>query len=147
MKQVPGGKVIDRTFNAGLKVDVAQLEKRDMQFLYRDGDGFVFMDTQSYDQMTISPEVVGDAANYMLENVEALVAVHEGNPLYIDLPASVELTITYTEPGLQGDRSSGGTKPATVETGIQIQVPLFIKQDEKVLVDTRTGAYLGRANS
>jgi elongation factor P len=147
LKQVPGGKVIDRTFNAGLKVDVAQLEKRDMQFLYRDGDGFVFMDTQSYDQMTISPEVVGDAADYMLENVEALVAVHEGDPLYIELPASVELTITYTEPGLQGDRSSGGTKPATVETGIQIQVPLFIKQDEKVLVDTRNGAYLGRANS
>ena len=114
---------------------------------YRDGEGFIFMDTQNYDQMSISPEVVGDAADYMLENVEAIVAVHEGNPLYIELPASVELLITYTEPGLQGDRSSGGTKPATVETGIQIQVPLFIKQDEKVLVDTRTGAYLGRANS
>jgi len=147
LKLVPGGKVVEKTFNAGLKVDVAQLEKRDMQFLYRDGDGFIFMDTQNYDQITISPEVVGDAADYMLENVEAVVAVHDGNPLYIELPASVELTITYTEPGLQGDRSSGGTKPATVETGIQIQVPLFIKQDEKVLVDTRTGAYLGRANS
>ena len=147
LKLVPGGIVVEKTFNAGVKVDVAQLEKRDMQFLYRDGDGFIFMDTQNYDQITISPDVVGDAANYMLENVEAVVAVHDGNPLYIDLPASVELTITYTEPGLQGDRSSGGTKPATVETGIQIQVPLFIKQDEKVLVDTRTGAYLGRANS
>jgi len=118
-----------------------------MQYLYRDGDGFIFMDTQNYDQINISPEVVGDSADYMLENTEAVVAVHDGNPLYIELPASVELTITYTEPGLQGDRSSGGTKPATVETGIQIQVPLFIKQDEKVLVDTRTGAYLGRANS
>ena len=146
LKLVPGGKVVEKTFNAGVKVEVAQLEKRDMQFLYRDGDGFVFMDTQNYDQITISPEVVGDAADYMLENVEAVVAVHDGDPLYIELPASVELTITYTEPGLQGDRSSGGTKPATVETGIQIQVPLFIKQDEKVLVDTRTGAYLGRAN-
>jgi len=130
-----------------VKVEVAQLEKRDMQYLYRDGDGFIFMDTQNYDQINISPEVVGDSADYMLENTEAVVAVHDGNPLYIELPASVELTITYTEPGLQGDRSSGGTKPATVETGIQIQVPLFIKQDEKVLVDTRTGAYLGRASS
>jgi elongation factor P len=147
LKLVPGGKVVEKTFNAGVKVEVAQLEKRDMQYLYRDGDGFIFMDTQNYDQITISPEVVGDAADYMLENTEAVVAVHDGNPLYIDLPASVELTVTYTEPGLQGDRSSGGTKPATVETGIQIQVPLFIKQDEKVLVDTRTGAYLGRANS
>ena len=144
---VPGGKVIDRTFNAGLKVEVAQLEKRDMQFLYRDGEGFIFMDTQNYDQLNISPEVVGDASDYLLENAEAVVAIHEGNPLYIELAASVELTVTYTEPGLQGDRSSGGTKPATVETGIQVQVPLFIKQDEKILVDTRTGAYLGRANS
>ena len=147
LKLVPGGKVIDRTFNAGLKIEVAQVEKRDMQFLYRDGEDFIFMDTQNYDQISISPDVVGDAANYMLENLDAVVAVHDGNPLYIELAASVELSITYTEPGLQGDRSSGGTKPATVETGIQIQVPLFIKQDEKVLVDTRTGAYLGRANS
>ena len=147
LKLVPGGKVVERTFNAGIKIEIAQLEKRDMQFLYRDGDGFIFMDSQNYDQISISPEVVGEAADYMLENIEAVVAVHEGNPLYIEIPASVELLITYTEPGLQGDRSSGGTKPATVETGIQIQVPLFIKQDEKVLVDTRTGAYLGRANS
>jgi elongation factor P len=147
LKLVPGGKVVERTFNAGLKIDVAQLEKRDMQFLYRDGEDFIFMDAQNYDQIAINPDVVGDAANYMLENIDAVVAVHDGNPLYIELPASVELSITYTEPGLQGDRSSGGTKPATVETGIQIQVPLFIKQDEKVLVDTRTGAYLGRANS
>ena len=104
------------------------------------------MDQKTYDQMTVPQEVVGDASNYMLENCEAIVAVHEGNPLYVELPASVALRITYTEPGLQGDRSSGGTKPATVETGINIQVPLFIKQDELVLVDTRTGDYLGRAN-
>ena len=146
LKLVPGGKVVEKTFNAGVKVEVAQVEKRDMQFLHRDGDGFIFMDTQNYDQISISPDVVGESANYMLENVEAVVAMHDGNPLYVDLPASVEMVVTYTEPGLQGDRSSGGTKPATVETGIQIQVPLFIKQDEKVLVDTRTGAYLGRAN-
>lgn len=146
LKLVPGGKVVERTFNAGVKVDIAILEKRDMTFLYRDGEDFIFMDDENFDQMSISEAVVGEAANFMLENVKALVAVHEGNPLHIELPASVELTVTYTEPGLQGDRSSGGTKPATLETGIDIQVPLFIKQDEKILVDTRTGDYLGRAN-
>jgi elongation factor P len=104
------------------------------------------MDNKTFDQMNISAAVVGEASKYMLENTEAIVAIHENNPLYIELPASVVLTITYTEPGLQGDRSSGGTKPATVETGIEIQVPLFIKQDEKVLVDTRDGSYQGRAN-
>ena len=145
LKSVLTGKVVDKTFNAGVKVDVAILEKREMQFLYRDGDGFVFMDTKTYDQMTISPEVVGDAVNYLLENAEAIVAIHEGNPLYVEMPASVALKVTYTEPGIQGDRSSGGTKPATVETGVEIQVPLFIKTDEVVLVDTRDGSYLGRA--
>lgn len=145
MKQVLTGKVVEKTFNAGVKVEVAVVEKRDMQFLYKDGDDFVFMDTNTYDQLTISAATVGDAANYMLENAEVIVAMNEGNPLYVELPASVALEITYTEPGIQGDRSSGGTKPATLETGIDIQVPLFIKQGEKVLVDTRDGSYLGRA--
>ena len=146
LKQVLTGKVVDKTFNAGVKIEVAILEKREMNFLYKEGEDFVFMDNKTFDQMNISAATVGDSAQYMLENTEAIVAIHENNPLYIELPASVVLTITYTEPGLQGDRSSGGTKPATVETGIQIQVPLFIKQDEKVLVDTRDGSYLGRAN-
>ena len=146
LKQVMTGKVVDKTFNAGVKVEVAILEKREMNFLYKEGDDFVFMDNENFDQMTISAATVGDAANFMLENTEAIVAIHEGNPLYIELAASVELVVTYTEPGLQGDRSSGGTKPATVETGIQVQVTLFIKQDEKILVDTRDGSYLGRAN-
>lgn len=146
MKSVMSGKVVEKTFNAGVKVEIASVEKRDMQYLYKDGEDFIFMDSTNYDQIRISKETVGDAVNYMLENADAIVAMHDGNPLFIELPASVELKITYTEPGLQGDRSSGGTKPATVETGITIQVPLFIKQDEKVLVDTRTGAYLGRAN-
>jgi elongation factor P len=146
LKQVMTGKVVDKTFNAGVKVEIAILEKREMNFLYKEGDDFVFMDNENFDQMTISAATVGDATNYMLENTEAIVAIHEGNPLYIELPASVELVVTYTEPGLQGDRSSGGTKPATVETGIEVQVPLFIKQDEKILVDTRDGSYLGRAN-
>ena len=146
MRSVLSGKVVEKTFNAGVKVEVAQVDKREMQFLYKDGEDFMFMDSTNYDQISISKQTVGDAVDYLLENADAIVAMHEGNPLFIELPASVELKITYTEPGLQGDRSSGGTKPATVETGITVQVPLFIKQDEKVLVDTRTGAYLGRAN-
>ena len=145
LRNVLSGKVVDKTFNAGVKVEVAVVEKRDMQYLYKDGADFVFMDTVTYDQITISEATVGDAANYMLENAEVIVAMNEGNPLYVELPASVALEITYTEPGIQGDRSSGGTKPATLETGIDIQVPLFIKQGEKVLVDTRDGSYLGRA--
>lgn len=146
LKQVLTGKVVDKTFNAGVKVEIAILEKREMNFLYKEGDDFVFMDNKNFDQMTISAATVGDASNYMLENTEAIVAIHDDNPLYIELPASVELVVTYTEPGLQGDRSSGGTKPATVETGIEVQVPLFIKQDEKIVVDTRDGSYQGRAN-
>jgi len=146
MRQVMTGKVVEKTFNAGVKVEVATLEKRDMTYLYRDGDDFMFMDAKNFDQISIPESVVGESVNFMLENCEAIVAMHEGSPLYIELPASVELVVTYTEPGLQGDRSSGGTKPATVETGITVQVPLFIKQDEKILVDTRNGSYLGRAN-
>ena len=146
MRSVLSGKVVEKTFNAGVKVEVAQVDKRDMQYLYKDGEDFMFMDSTNYDQISVSKQTVGEAVDYLLENAGVVVAMHEGNPLFIEMPASVELVITYTEPGLQGDRSSGGTKPATVETGITIQVPLFIKQDEKVLVDTRTGAYLGRAN-
>jgi len=144
LKNVISGKVIDRTLNAGVKIDTATVDKREMQYLYSDGDGFVFMDTQDYDQITLSNTLVGDAANYLLENQQAIVAIHEGNPIYVELPASVVLEITFTEPGLQGDRSSGGTKQATVETGLQIQVPLFVEQGTKVKVDTRTGDYLGR---
>jgi elongation factor P len=144
LKNVLTGKVVERTFNAGVKVETASVDKREMNYLYNDGSGYVFMDNQNYEQMTLSEEVVGDAKDYLLENQGAVVAVYEGNPIYVELPASVVLEITYTEPGLQGDRSSGGTKPATVETGLQIQVPLFIEQNVKVRVDTRTGEYLGR---
>ena len=146
LKNVLSGKVVDKTFNAGVKVETASVDKRDMQYLYRDGDDWVFMDTSSYDQIHIPDVVVGDNSRWLLENQEAVVAVHEGNPLYIELPAAVELTITYTEPGLQGDRATGGTKPATLETGAEIQVPLFIESDTKVKVDTRDGSYLGRVN-
>lgn len=146
LKNVLSGKVVEKTFNAGVRVETANVDKREMNYLYNDGSGYVFMDNQTYDQMTLSEDVVGDAKNYLLENQEAVVAVYEGNPIYVELPASVVLEITYTEPGLQGDRSSGGTKPATVETGLQIQVPLFLEQNTKVRVDTRTGEYLGRAS-
>lgn len=146
LKNVLSGKVVDKTFNAGVKVEIADVDKRDMTYLYSDGDGYIFMDKDNYDQVTLSNAVVGDATNYMLENQDAVVAMYEGNPIYVELPASVTLEVTYTEPGLQGDRSSGGTKPATVETGLAIQVPLFLEQGTKVKVDTRTGEYLGRVN-
>ena len=146
LKNVMTGKVVDRTFNAGVKVETANVDKRDMTYLYNDGSGFIFMDKDTYDQVSLSEETVGDAVNYMLENQDAVVAMHEGNPIYVELPASVVLEVTYTEPGLQGDRSSGGTKPATVETGLQIQVPLFLENGTKVRIDTRTGDYLGRVN-
>ena len=144
LKHVLTGKVVDRTFNSDTKVESASVDRREMQYLYHDGEAYVFMDTDTYDQLNLSEDVVGEAKNYLLENGTAIVALHDGSPLYIDLPASVELEITYTEPGLQGDRSTGGTKPATVETGLQIQVPLFISNGEKVKVDTRDGSYLGR---
>jgi elongation factor P len=146
MKHVLSGKVVEKTFNAGLKVEIATVDKRDMTYLYKDGESFVFMDKENFDQMYITEATVGEAAKYLLENLEAIVAVHEGEPLYVELPASVELRITYTEPGLQGDRSNAGTKPATLETGATVNVPLFINQDEKVRIDTRDGSYLGRAN-
>ncbi len=146
LKHVLNGKVVERTFNAGLKIETANVDKRDMQYLYRDGDDWIFMDSQSYDQIPVSDAVVGDNARWLLENQDAIVAMNEGLPLYVELPASVELTITYTEPGLQGDRSTGGTKPATLETGAEIAVPLFIENGTKVKVDTRDGSYLGRVN-
>jgi elongation factor P len=144
LKNVLTGKVVERTFNAGVKVETANVDKREMNYLYNEGSGYVFMDNQNYEQMSLTNEIVGEAKDYLLENQGAIVAVYEGNPIYVELPASVVLEITFTEPGLQGDRSSGGTKPATVETGLQIQVPLFIEQNTKVRVDTRTGEYLGR---
>ena len=146
LKHVLSGKVVDKTFNAGLKVETANVDKRNMQYLYNDGTDYVFMDGDTFDQITVTPAVVGDAAKYMLENQDAIVARHEGNVLFIELPASVVLELQYTEPGLQGDRSTGGTKPATLETGAEIAVPLFLNTGDKVKVDTRDGSYLGRVN-
>jgi elongation factor P len=145
LKNVMSGKVVDRTFNAGVKVDVANVDRREMQYLYREGEDFVFMDTQDYDQPRIPSDTVGSAADYLLEDQTVVVAFNDSNPLYVELPAAVELTVSQTDPGVQGDRSTGGTKPATLQTGVQIQVPLFITTGEKIKVDTRTGDYLGRA--
>ncbi|MDR1851858.1 MAG: elongation factor P [Propionibacteriaceae bacterium] len=144
LKHVLSGKVVDKTFNSDIKVETATVDRREMQYLYNDGESYVFMDNETYDQLNIPADTVGDAKNYLLENQNAIVAMHEGTPLFIELPASVELEVTYTEPGLQGDRSTGGTKPATVETGLTVQVPLFITTGEKIKVDTRDGSYIGR---
>ncbi|ASU83407.1 elongation factor P [Nocardiopsis gilva YIM 90087] len=144
LKNVVSGKVVDKTFNAGAKVEIANVDRREMQYLYNDGDSFVFMDTETYDQLNVPNEVVGDNANFLLESAMVTVANNEGNPLYIELPAAVEMEISQTDPGIQGDRSTGGTKPATLETGAVIQVPLFITTGERVKVDTRSGDYLGR---
>jgi elongation factor P len=147
LRNVESGKNVDKTFNAGTKVETANVDKRTMQYLYNDGSSYVFMDTSTYEQLEVTPEVVGDAKNFMLENQEAIVATNEGRVLFIELPASVELLIAETEPGLQGDRSTGGTKPATLETGHTIAGPLFITSGEKVKVDTRDSSYLGRVKA
>ena len=145
LKNVLSGKVVDKTFNAGTKVETATVDKRAMQFLYAEADGFVFMDLETYDQISVPAETVGDNKNYLLPEAEVTVGLHEGTALYIELPPSVDLEVTHTEPGLQGDRSSGGTKPATVETGANVNVPLFITTGEKIKVDTRDGKYMSRA--
>ncbi|AOX44629.1 MULTISPECIES: elongation factor P [unclassified Microbacterium] len=144
LKNVMSGKVVDKTFNAGAKIETENVDRRDFTYLYNDGDGFVFMDVLDYDQITVGAATVGDAANFLLENQQVQIALNNGNPLYVEMPPSVILEVTYTEPGLQGDRSSAGTKPATVETGYEMQVPLFLETGTKIKVDTRTGDYLGR---
>jgi elongation factor P len=147
LKNVMSGKVVDKTFNAGVKVDTATVDKRDMTFLYKDGTDFVFMDGDTFDQINVPAKTVGGTADYLLENQEAMVATHDGEVLFVELPASVELVVQHTDPGLQGDRSTGGTKPATLETGAEIQVPLFLNTGDKIKVDTRDGRYLGRVTS
>lgn len=145
IKNLTSNKIVDKTWNAGAKVEFATVDRSEYQYLYRDGDDYVFMDLTTFDQIVVPSSVVGDAANYLLENDTAQIAISDGTPLYLELPATVVLEVTYTEPGLQGDRSSGGTKPATVETGLEIQVPLFIDEGTKVRVDTKNGEYQGRA--
>lgn len=146
IKNIRSGKVVDKTFNAGTKIDFSVVDRRDYSFLYRDGEEFIFMDQIDFEQVSLSTAEVGDCSNFMLPNQILTIAMSGQEPLYVELPTSVVLEISYTEPGLQGDRSSGGTKPATLETGYEVQVPLFIEQGAKVKIDTRTGEYLGRAS-
>jgi len=144
IKNVLSGKTVDRTFNAGLKVETATVDRRDMQYLYKDGNDYVFMDVKSYDQIYVPGDTVGDAARFLLENQDVIVAFHDETVLFVELPAAVVLTVSHTEPGLQGDRSNAGTKPATLETGAEIQVPLFLNTGDRVKVDTRSGSYISR---
>jgi elongation factor P len=144
LRNLKTGAVVDRTFNAGVNVGLAIVERKEMQFLYRDGDDFVFMDTESYDQHQVASGVVGDAASYLTEGATAIVAMHESSAIAVELPASVVLRVAKTDPGVKGDRESGALKPATVETGLVVNVPLFVEEGDLVKVDTRSGAYLTR---
>ncbi|MCI6584434.1 MAG: elongation factor P [Mobiluncus porci] len=144
IKNVLSGKIVDRTFNAGLKIETATVDRRDMTYSYNDGTDYVFMDDKTFEMTPVSPEIVGDAAHFMLENQKVILAFYEDKVLFVELPASVVLEISHTEPGLQGDRSNAGTKPATLETGYDIQVPLFLNTGDKVKVDTRSGDYISR---
>ena len=145
LKDVVSGKIVDKTFNAGVKVETATVDRRDMTYLYNDGTNFVLMDEKTYDQIELAPHLMGDGAKFLLENTTVQVSFHEGEPLFAELPVSVELKVEQTDPGLQGDRSTGGTKPATLETGAVVRVPLFINDGEKIRIDTRTGEYLERS--
>jgi elongation factor P len=144
LRNMRTGNVFDRTFNAGIRVEQALLEKKDMQFLYRDGDDYVFMDNDSYEQTHVAPVALGNAADYLVEGMVAIIAFYQGDIVSVEIPASVELTVTDTEPGIQGDRVSGARKPATLETGLVVQVPLFINPGDRVRVDTRSGDYITR---
>jgi elongation factor P len=145
LKNVRTGAVLDRTFRAAEKVEQAVVDKREMQFLYRDGDDFVFMDNSTYDQLHVAPAAIGDAAQYIVDGTVVVLQMYNGEIVGTDMSASVELTVTDTEPGLQGDRVSGAKKPAKLETGATIQVPLFINVGDKVKVDTRSGDYISKA--
>jgi elongation factor P len=145
LKNVRTGAVLERTFRADERVEQAIVEKREMQLLYRDGEDYVFMDSTSYEQMQVPRQVLGDAASYLKDGDSAVLQLYQSTVVGVDLPAAVELEVAKTEPGLQGDRVSGARKPATLETGLVVQVPLFVNPGDRVKVDTRTGEYITRA--
>ncbi|HXQ89935.1 MAG TPA: elongation factor P [Acidimicrobiales bacterium] len=145
LKNVRTGAVVERTFRADERVEQAIVDKREMQLLYRDGTDYVFMDVVSYDQLHVSPATLGEAAQYVKEGDNAVLQMYGGEIVGVDLPAAVELTVAETEPGVQGDRVSGARKPATLETGLVVQVPLFVNPGERIKVDTRSGEYITRA--
>lgn len=145
LKNLETGQVLEQTFRSGAKVDIPDLEENNVQYLYQDGDNYVFMDNDTYDQLFIDQEYLGDAVNYLKANIEAKVLFFNGKPIGVDLPITVELEVTETEPGVKGDTATGASKNATLETGLVVQVPLFIEQGEVLKIDTRTGEYLERA--
>jgi elongation factor P len=145
LKNVRTGAVIDRTYRADEKLGLAMIDKREMQFLYREGDDYVFMDNETYDQIHVPPVTLGDSVNYLKEGDSVVLPMYKGEIVGVDLPAAVVLEVTETEPGIQGDRVSGARKPATLETGLVVSVPLFVDTGERIKVDTRTGEYLARA--
>ncbi len=144
IKNLKTGRVLEKTFRSGEKVDEADVEDKKMQFLYRDGDSFVFMDNESYDQVPFSEDQVGDAVKFLIENLEVQVSFWKGAPISLEIPSFIEAEITQCDPGVKGDTASGATKPATIATGAVVQVPLFIKEGERIRVDTRTGDYVER---
>ena len=145
LKNVKTGAVVERTFRADEKVNLAVLDKREMQYLYSDDAGLVFMDNETYEQIHVDPDLLGESVKFLKDGVVCNIPMYEGTPIGAELPLNIELEITATEPGAKGDRVSGALKPATVETGAIVQVPLFIEQGEKIKVDTRTGEYMSRA--
>ena len=144
LRNVRTGAVVERTFNAGVKVGLAIVDRREMQYLYPDGDDLVFMDLETYEQLHVPSDVVGASASYLVEGSTAQIATHDAVPISLDLPASLVLSVKSTDPGVKGDRVSGAMKPATLETGLVVQVPLFVEEGERIKVDTRTGAYIER---
>jgi len=144
LKNLETGAVLDRTFRADEQVNRAIIDRRDHQYLYRDDLGFHFMDNESFAQLTLTEDQVGEAAGYLTESAVASLAMYEGKPIGIDLPASVELEVAHAEPAVKGDRVSGATKPVTLESGLVVQVPLFVEQGDRIKVDTRSGSYMTR---
>jgi elongation factor P len=144
LRNMRTGAVVERTFNAGVKVGLARVERKEMQYLYREGDNVVFMDLESYDQLPVPAEVIGGAASYLSDGATASVATHDDTPISVELPASVTLAVAATDPGVKGDRVSGALKPATLETGLVVQVPLFVEEGDRLKVDTRSGEYIER---
>ncbi len=145
LKNLKTGGNVERTFRADEKVNLAVLDKREMQYLYTDEAGHVFMDNESYDQIHVDPELLGDSGKFLKDGTVCMIPVYEGRPVGAEMPITMELTITESEPGVKGDRVSGALKPATVETGAVVQVPLFLEQGDRIKVDTRTGEYISKA--
>ncbi|MFQ5630337.1 MAG: elongation factor P [bacterium] len=147
LKNLQTGRVLEKTFRSGEKIDEVMVQRKPMQYLYKDSEDFVFMDQETYDQLNVSAAIVGESQKFLKEGEIVSIALHEENPVYLDMPVAVELKIKQTDPGLKGDTASGGGKPATLETGAVVSVPLFLSEGDIIKVDTRSGAYLERVKS